>query len=228
MTVAGMVKSSFVDYPGLVSCVLFLPGCDFNCFYCHNRLLMESEYQRIDLDYIDEFLNSRKDMLDAVVITGGEPTMQPDLIPFMLKIKEKRFKLKLDTNGSSPEVITKVLRAGLVDYFAVDYKAPSARYPEIAGGKAGGETVLNTIRLLLESRADFEVRTTVIPQLDTHDLLQMARELPIVPRYVLNRYRKPDNYLPCDEERVNVTPYSQKRLDALADAICQYQPNTVT
>ncbi len=227
MTVAGMVKSSFVDYPGLISCVLFLPGCNYNCFYCHNRPLLESGYKKVELDYIDEFLNSRRDMLDAVVITGGEPTIQPDLIPFMRKIRDKGFKLKLDTNGSAPDVVLEVLRAGLADYFAVDYKAPTARYSEVAGGKAGSQTVLQTISLLLESRAKFEVRTTVIPQLDTHDLLQMARELPIVPRYVLNRYRKPDMYLTCDEERVNQTPYSRNRLEALADTIREYQPNVV-
>lgn len=228
MTVAGMVKSSFVDYPGLISCVLFVPCCNYNCFYCHNRALLDGTYEKVDPESIKKFLNSRKGILDAVVITGGEPTLQPDLIPFLKEIKRMGFRLKLDTNGSSPDTVSRVLREELCDYYAVDYKAPASAYPEIAGKNANGWAVLETIRLLMKSGADFEVRTTVFPQLNEDDLILMARELPPVPRYVLNRYRKPEKYLGCDEERVNQPPYPQSRIEAFADLIRRYQPNITT
>jgi len=225
MTISGIVKSSLVDYPGLVSCVLFIPGCNYNCFYCHNRSLIDGTHEVIDAKSIEHFLTRRVGLLDGVVITGGEPTLQPDLISYLTAIKELGYQLKLDTNGSSPQVIERLLQSGLCDYYAVDYKAPAPVYQEVCGKLANAEAVLNTIRLLLSYHADFEVRTTVIPQLSENDLVCMSKELPVVPRYVLNRYRKPDKYLPCDLARVTQTPYSQEQILAFAELMRTYQPN---
>ncbi len=225
MTISGIVKSSLVDYPGIVACVLFVPGCSYNCFYCHNRSLIDGTHDIISLQYIKDFLLKRAGLLDGVVITGGEPTLQPDLIPYMEMIKGLGFKLKLDTNGSSPQVIAQLLQAGLCDYYAVDYKAPAKKYPEFCGDSANAETVIDTIGLLLEHHAAFEIRTTVIPQLNGEDFVCMAKELPVVPRYVLNRYRKPDKFLPCDQLRVEQTPYTQAQIDTFANLIRTWQPN---
>jgi pyruvate formate lyase activating enzyme len=227
MTIAGMVKSSLVDYPGLISCVLFVPGCNYNCFYCHNRPIISGAQEKISLEYIYSFLESRIDLLDAVVVSGGESTLQNDLIDFLTQLKEYGFKLKLDTNGSNPHVVSEILEKRLCDYFAVDYKAPLSKYSEIAGNQAAGENVLKTISLLMEHEAAFEVRTTVYPQLCENDLIQMAKELPCVPRYVLNRYRKPEEYLPCDEERISAVPYTQNQIQEMADKVRQFQPNVV-
>ena len=161
MIIAGMIKSSLIDYPGHVSCVLFVPGCNFNCFYCHNRSLLDSSYTIIDPRVVEDFLKKRAGLLDGAVITGGEPTLHHDLIPYLEKIKALGYKIKLDTNGSNPEVIKQVLQSGLCDYFAVDYKAPAAKYKEICGGNADAGPVLEA-NILLGSNADFEVRTTVI------------------------------------------------------------------
>lgn len=228
MTISGIVKSSLVDYPGIVACVLFVPRCSYNCFYCHNRSLIDGTHDIISLQYIKDFLLKRAGLLDGVVITGGEPTLQPDLISYMGMIKGLGYRLKLDTNGSSPKVISQLLQEGLCDYYAVDYKAPVKKYSEFCGDSANAETVLETIGLLLACHADFEVRTTVIPQLNEEDLVCMAKELPVVPRYVLNRYRKPEKYLPCDELRVEQTPYTQVEIDAFANLICTWQPNVTT
>ena len=181
MTVAGIVKSSLIDFPGLVSCVLFTPGCNYDCFYCQNRPLIGGPWTPLDQSELWDFLNRRVGQLDGVVVTGGEPTLQPDLTDFLEALKRLGYKVKLDTNGSSPDVVGKILGSGLADYFAVDYKAPAVRYGEICGGAADAADVLETIRLLKDRGADFEARTTVIPQLGEVDLIQMARELPEVP-----------------------------------------------
>ena len=100
MTVSGIVKSSLIDFPGLVSCVLFVPGCNYDCFYCHNRALVDGPYEVLNPVYIREFLEKRAGLLDGVVISGGEPTLQPDLKQFAQTVKGLGYKLKLDTNGS--------------------------------------------------------------------------------------------------------------------------------
>jgi pyruvate formate lyase activating enzyme len=227
MKIAGMVKNSFVDYPARVACVVFVPGCNYNCFYCHNRALIHDAPAVKTEEEVLAFLQKRVGLLDGVVVTGGEPTLQPDLIPFLAKVKALGFLTKLDTNGSRPEVVRQVHASGLCDYYAVDYKAPARQYPEICGDHADAEKTLATIRLLQQANADFEVRTTVFPQLSEADLLTMAAELPPLSRYVLNRYRKPETCLPQDEARVNAPPYTQKQVEALADRVRTVQPNVI-
>jgi len=227
MIISGMAKSSLVDYPGLVSCVLFLPACNFDCFYCHNRSLIDGTHEIIDMKYVEEFLHKRSGLLDAVVITGGEPTLHKDLLPFIRSIKGLGYKVKLDTNGSSPGVVGKLVSENACDYYAVDYKAPSHRYREIAGRDADAGKVLETINILLSSGVDFEVRTTVIPQLSKADLMTMAKELPVLPRYILNRYRKPEKYKPCDTARVDRTPYTRQQIEKFTEAIRAQQPNAM-
>ena len=227
MMIAGMVKSSLVDYPELVAGVLFVPGCNYNCFYCHNRSLLDGTHDIIEQQEVTDFLKKRVGLLDGIVITGGEPTLQKDLISTLREIKELGYKIKLDTNGSSPVTIAQLLQYGLCDFYAIDYKAPAARYQEICGRGANAETVLKTIGLLLDNQADFEVRTTVIPQLLEADLMCMAKELPVVPRYVLNRYRTPEKYLSVDRDRIAAKPYTQAQIDALKVLISTRQPNVL-
>ncbi|OPX45893.1 pyruvate formate-lyase 1-activating enzyme [Ruminiclostridium hungatei] len=225
MIISGMVKSSLVDYPGMVSCVLFVPGCNYDCFYCHNRSLLDGTHQILPAEYVEDFLQKRAGLLDAVVITGGEPTLQKGLLPFIKSIKRLGYRIKLDTNGSSPSVVADLLENDVCDYFAVDYKAPAARYEEICGSNSPAGTVLETIRLLLKSDSCFEVRTTVIPQLQEKDLLHMAQELPAVPRYVLNRYRIPDKHKESDRLRIMGKPYSQEEINSFVTLMKKYQPN---
>lgn len=159
MEIAGLQKCSLIDYPGEVSAVVFTRGCNFRCVYCYNsELVLPDKYAPlIPEDEIFSFLQRRRGKLDAVVITGGEPCMQEDLKDFIRKVKGMGFKVKLDTNGSFPDVLEKLLP--LLDYIAVDVKAPAAKYPEIAGADAGG--VLESLRLVRGSGKDYEFRTTV-------------------------------------------------------------------
>lgn len=228
MILSGMVKNSLVDYPGLIACVLFVPVCNYNCFYCHNRSLIDGTHTILDAEQVDAFLKKRVGKLDAVVISGGEPTLQKDLIPYLKTIKALGYKIKLDTNGSCPDIVFDILQQALCDYIAVDYKAPCARYQEICGNNADAEKVLKTINILIENKAEFEVRTTIIPQLNKIDLITMAKELPVVPRYVLNKYRIPEKYLSFDKERIEAKPHTQNEITALAEDIKLYQPNVLT
>jgi pyruvate formate lyase activating enzyme len=228
MVFAGIAKSSLIDFPGLLACVLFVPGCNYNCFYCHNRALLDCSTPPLAPEYIEEFLQSRRDRLDGVVISGGEPTLWPDLLPFARKVKEMGYKLKLDTNGSSPDTVRRALEKGAFDYYAVDYKAPAARYEEICGEGADASAVRETIGLLAASGVNFEVRTTVIPQLNASDLVRMAKELPPLPRYVLNKYRRPDKFPPRDRARIDSPPYTPSQIKELAEIVRPYQPNVTT
>jgi len=134
MIIGGFQKFSLLDYPDKISAIIFTQGCNFNCSYCHNKELISKEpYDNsINIEEIWNFLNKRWKQLDAVVITGGEPTLQPDLIEFMQKIKNLGFLIKLDTNGSNPDVIKEVIRLKLADYIAMDVKAPLEKSKKVS------------------------------------------------------------------------------------------------
>jgi pyruvate formate lyase activating enzyme len=228
MQIAGITKSSLLDYPGLISCVLFVPGCNFDCFYCHNRELISGKQKLIPLREIMDFLTQRTGFLDGVVITGGEPTLQPNLLPFIREVRRLGFKIKLDTNGSSPHVIAKLLDERLCDYYAVDYKAPSDEYKEICRGWSNAETVRETINQLIRANVFFEIRTTVIPQFTSESLLGMAGELPVVPKWTLNRYRRPELFKEEDIVRIDAEPHSRDKIADFAALMKTVQPNATT
>lgn len=225
MKICGLAKMSTIDYPSELSAVLFTPGCNFDCFYCHNRLLLSGQAGDIPLDEITDFLKRRRGLLDGIVISGGEPTLQSDLIPFLRMIKNMGYLVKLDTNGSLPDVIAEVVRHDLADYIAMDYKSPFSRYPEICRADASG--TIESLRLLRSSEISWELRTTVIPQLTLDDLLQMARDVDPLPRFVLKPYVKPELYLPEDKFRVSLAPYTAAQLYGFAEKLILLQPNTV-
>jgi pyruvate formate lyase activating enzyme len=225
MIVAGMAKCSLVDYPGLPAAVLFVPGCNYNCFFCHNRALIDGTHEVLELGVVRHFLEKRAGLLDAIVVSGGEPTLQKDLLPRLEELHYLGYRIKVDSNGSSPDVIAQILEQGLCDYFAIDYKAPAARYQEFCGKNADAQRVHETINLLMDASVDFEVRTTVIPSLDENDLIRIAEELPPLPRYALNPYRIPDNYLPVDEKRIRAKPHSPAEIESLRASLRSAQPH---
>lgn len=161
MIIGGFQKFSMLDYPGKISSIVFTQGCNFNCVYCHNRDLLKRNCNAISLEKILDFLKERKGKIDAVVITGGEPTLQPKLIDFMKKIKKLDLLVKLDTNGSNPEVIRKALRAKVVDYIAMDIKAPFQKYNIIAGVVVNKDKLKESINIIKNSDIQYEFRTTV-------------------------------------------------------------------
>lgn len=150
-----------LDYPGKLSSIIFTQGCNFNCVYCHNKDLILRNKGTYSADGILDFLKERKDRLDAVVITGGEPTLQPDLIDYMKKIKKLGYLIKLDTNGSRPDVIKKALAAKVVDYIAMDIKAPLKKYWMVANTNVDINQIEKSISIIRNSGIMHEFRTTV-------------------------------------------------------------------
>lgn len=223
----GIVRSSLIDYPGKISAVLFVHGCNYDCYYCHNRALIEDWIEPLDETELESFLTKRVGLIDGIVISGGEPTLQPGLPAFLQKLKSFGYSVKLDTNGSHPDVVIDLLNAGLLDYVAVDYKAPQSRYRDVAGPNADPRRVLATIRALIDSGIAYEVRTTVCPDLRFADLREMAEELPIIKRYVLNPYRKPLRFKETDRGRVEQPPYSDEDIRHFATELSVDQPGIV-
>lgn len=224
MDFSGLVKTSTLDFPGKIAAVLFSPGCNFDCFYCHNRELLQKGNSLLSPADVTEFLEKRRGLLDGVVLTGGEAALQKDIAVFAEKLKEMGYHVKLDTNGSRPEVVKSLLDQGLLDYVALDYKAPWDRYAEFCGKAAHPAEVKKTLAHLLLSGIDFEVRTTVLPQLSETDLMEMAKDLPIVPRLLLQQYREPALYKPEDLFRVKRKPYGPDFLSAMAQNMRIHQP----
>lgn len=224
MDFCGLTKTSTLDYPGKIAAVLFAPHCNYDCFYCHNRALLEKEAPLMDPGEVADFLEKRRGLIDAVVLTGGEATLQGGLADFAKTLQQKGYLVKLDTNGSNPNVVETLLAKKLLDYVALDYKAPWDRYREICGEGADPEAVQETLALLVGSGLDFELRTTVIPQLSEKDLIRMAKAVPKVPRFLLQQYKEPSYYKPEDQFRVKQKPYGLLTLIEMSGKIFDYQP----
>jgi pyruvate formate lyase activating enzyme len=191
MKIGGLQKVSLIDYPGLICASVFLQGCNFKCPYCHNPELVDPQlfHPCIKENDVLEFLNTRKGKLDAVTITGGEPTIQDDLAPFIKKIKKMGFAVKLDTNGSQPQVIKTLLDEKLLDFIAMDIKAPLEKYKNVVKVPVNVDSIKESIRLILKSKITHEFRTTIAQsQLEEKDILQIAKLISGAKSYVLQKF----------------------------------------
>lgn len=196
MRIIGLEKNSVVDFPGQLAAVFFSPGCNFDCYYCHNRAIIGqvAPEQLLSEAEIFAFLHKRQGLLDGVVFSGGEPTLQPDLADVMRRVKELGFLVKLDTNGTNPVVLRTLIGLELVDYVAMDLKAPLQKYAEICGEKSNTflENIRESIAILMAGKVLYEFRTTIVPELTEEDVLEMAAEIRGARLYVLQQYRMPE------------------------------------
>ena len=165
MNVGGMQKNSLIDYPGKLSCVIFLSGCNFDCPYCHNPSLVRGTDQcpaSLSGDGLYGFLKSRRDFLDGVVISGGEPTLEKNLVKLCEAIKGLGYSIKLDTNGSRPKDLNFLLEKGLVDYIAMDIKTDPFRYNPLISRGCNPDDIISSIETIMEAAPDYEFRTTCV------------------------------------------------------------------
>ncbi len=177
LSIGGFQKLSLIDFPETISSIVFTQGCSFRCSYCHNPDLIPFSQSSLHEEEIFEYLEQHKKILEGVCITGGEPTLQKDLIPFLKKIKEMGLKIKLDTNGIRPDVIEKVIAQQLVDYYAMDLKAPWDKYDMITKSvfKDAPQRCRETCYLISHSGSAHEFRTTIMPGVHIpQDFLIMA------------------------------------------------------
>ena len=167
MLIGGVEKTSLVDYPEKLTAVVFTIGCNFRCGYCHNPELIKPKEDSKILDEEDFFtyLEKRKGLLDAVTITGGEPTLQNDLADFIKRVKDMGFLVKLDTNGCNPEIVENLINKGLLDYIAMDIKNSIDNYNKVVRNFTDKEKILKSIRLIMNSNVDYEFRTTTLKSL---------------------------------------------------------------
>jgi pyruvate formate lyase activating enzyme len=165
MIIKGLQKQTVLDYPGKLACTIFTFGCNFRCGYCHNpELIADDGRPKISQEEILQFLDERKGFLDGVCITGGEPTLNSDLPEFIGKIKEMGFLVKLDTNGSNPKMLKELLDRNLVDYIAMDIKAPLDSYEHVTNVKVNVKDIEESA-CLVRSLPNYEFRTTAVPGL---------------------------------------------------------------
>ncbi|MBR6682650.1 MAG: anaerobic ribonucleoside-triphosphate reductase activating protein [Clostridia bacterium] len=174
MNIAGFQKTSFVDYPNVIASVIFTKGCNMRCAYCHNKHILSADAPTVSESDVLEYLLKRKDMIKGVVITGGEPTLQGDLLEFIQRIKAFGFKIKLDTNGLNIDVLKKVCNSKLVDYIAMDVKASLDKYSDVCGVKIDIERIKESIKVIKESGIEHEFRTTFCPELTKEDVVEIS------------------------------------------------------
>jgi pyruvate formate lyase activating enzyme len=194
MLFGGLQKNSLIDYPGKVSCVLFLAGCNFDCPYCHNPDLVKGDNgvsSLVEADTVFGFLERRRRLLDGVVISGGEPTLQKDVAFLCGRIKGMGYDVKLDTNGSRPGVVRELIDQGLVDYVAMDIKADPTQYATFICGGCGPKSILETIRVIMASALPYEFRTTCVrPIVDAAAIEGIARLIRGAKRYILQQFNQ--------------------------------------
>jgi len=191
MKIGGLHKVSLIDYPGKICAILFTQGCNFRCPYCHNPELVDPKLFEppIPHEEIFGFLDRRRGKLDGVVVTGGEPTLQPNLIPFLRRVKEMGYLVKLDTNGALPEVLENLITQGIADYIAMDVKAPLEKYPRVTRTEVDVERIRRSIDLVMTSGLLFEFRTTIYaPLLDGQDIREIGRLIRGARRFVLQKF----------------------------------------
>ncbi len=179
MIIGGLENLTLIDFPGKLSCTVFLAGCNFRCPWCYSSELVLpekiKEQPRITEKKFFEFLDERRDLLDGCVLLGGEPTMNKDLPKFARKIKKLGYAIKIDTNGSNPEMLKSLIDKKLIDYVSLDIKAPKDKYQKVSGVKIDLRKIEKSIEILKENEIDYEFRTTVVPTLlDEKDILKIV------------------------------------------------------
>jgi pyruvate formate lyase activating enzyme len=226
MLISGFQKSTLLDYPGKVACILFTYGCNLRCEYCHNPELVIFPCQKKNIVQEEEvfsFLESRKALLDAVVITGGEPTLQKDLIPFIKKIKNMGYLVKLDTNGTNSKIVEDILNLDIVDYWAMDIKYEKELYIQNLTENINYEEIKRSIWLIMERGKDYEFRTTYVKGIHTTESANGIGELiEGAKRYYIQNFRPGKTINPSLNRSNSFTP---KELKEIKKEISNYVKN---
>lgn len=192
MIISGLQKTTLIDYPGKIAAIVFTRGCNFRCGYCHNPELVDPEiyYPEIKQEEIIDFLEKRRNVLEGVVITGGEPLIHSDIKEFIKKIKELDYAVKLDSNGSNPSLLQELIDDHLIDYIAMDIKHLPQRYHEITPSDPNIEKIKQSIEIIKNSGLPYEFRTTVLPKhFQKNDFIAIGKLLKGAKMYYLQQFR---------------------------------------
>ncbi|HUW71708.1 MAG TPA: anaerobic ribonucleoside-triphosphate reductase activating protein [Candidatus Humimicrobiaceae bacterium] len=214
MEIGGLQRTTLIDFPGRIAATIFLCGCNFRCPWCYSSELVLPEkikkQPKITEKEFFKFLESRKELLEGVVVCGGEPTINKDLPDFVREIKSLGFLVKIDTNGSNPQMLKNLIDKKLIDYVAIDIKGPQKKYSQLTGIKADIKEIQKSIDILKEDKVDYEFRSTIVPSLHTkEDVIEMARWISGAKRYYLQNFRSEKTIDPNFEK---IEPYPQEFL----------------
>ena len=225
MIIKGLQRLTLLDFPGRIACTVFTGGCNMRCGFCHNGdLLSPSAEAAISTDELLAFLDSRRGRLQGVCVSGGEPTLHPDLPELIAEIKKRGFEVKLDTNGTNPEMLSALIADGLVDYVAMDIKNSPEKYEDTCGLSTKSdlmEKIKHSVEILRSGRVEYEFRTTLTREMHSaEDIMAIGRWLCGESRYFLQTYR--------DEGELvegGYTPYSREETAELLQIVRSYLPN---
>lgn len=232
MIIGGLEKMTLIDYPGQLAAIVFTKGCNFRCHFCYNPLLVwpdretdekkyEKTYPPVSEDEFFLFLESRKGKLDGIVITGGEPTLHSDLPEFIKKIRAMGYNIKLDTNGTNSTALKNLLDQKLIDYIAMDLKAPFDKYEEVVGIPVNCQEIEKSVKIITSSGLPHEFRTTVVPGLhELSDFTKMGEVIAGADAWYLQKF-KSDTEL-VDRKLESHAPFSDKEMQAMADVGKKY------
>jgi pyruvate formate lyase activating enzyme len=228
LRIAGFNRTSLLDWDGCVAAVIYLQGCNFRCGYCHNPPLLplEPELDEMPLQEVLEYLSEHRDFIDGVVVTGGEPTIHADLHMLLRQLRAIGMKTKVDTNGSNPSMLEDLICGGLVDFIAMDVKAPlDERYSRVAGVGVDLGKIAGSISLLKKGEVDYEFRTTVVPFfIQEKEVEEIAAAIAGSRRFVLHQFR-PERCL--DPRLAELDPYAEERVHAMAEIARRCVPRVV-
>lgn len=218
MIIGGFQKLTLLDYPGHLAAIVFTAGCNMRCGHCYNSEFVLSEKIKklhpIKEEEVLGVLETRKKFLEGVVISGGEPTLQPDLMDFIKKIKKMEYKVKLDTNGLRPKILKKLFKNGLLDYIAMDLKSSFEKYTKITGVSIDTSALQESIQIIMNADVDYEFRTTIIPKY--HDEAEFKKMMQLIlgaKNYALQQFI-PKNTL--DPEMEKEKTYNLRELELFA------------
>ena len=190
MQIGGFQKTSLLDYPDTISAIIWTVGCNFNCPFCYNPQLVKKTKKSISEEEIMSFLKKRKGLLEGISISGGEPLIQKDIADFITKVKKFGYRVKIDTNGTFPDRLKELIEKKLVDYIAMDVKAPKKKYNQLIGVKTDINNIEKSIDIIKKTAPDYEFKTTFVPELLTkEDIVKIAQWLNGSKKYYLQQFK---------------------------------------
>lgn len=216
MKISGLQKLTLLDFPGKMACTVFTYGCNFRCPFCHNAMLVTKENSdSISEEEFFTFLKKRQGILDGVCISGGEPTLQKDLAEFIKKIKAMGYAVKLDTNGSNPDILINLISENLIDYVAMDIKNSPEKYSITCGCDVNVDKIKESISIIIESGINHEFRTTTVREYHSaEDFEAIAQWLKGDSKYFLQHFEDSGNLI-----GENLSPLSKDEMTAFAESM---------
>jgi len=222
MQIKGFIGTSLIDFPGRISSVLFTGGCNFRCPFCHNSdlVLNLDKLPTITEKEAIEKLKKRKNFIDGVNITGGEPLINDSLSSFLRKIRELKLQIKVDTNGYFPGRLSKLLDSGIIDFIAMDVKAPPSKYNEAAGKQIDLSRIKESIKIIKNKSPEYEFRTTVVPDiLEKKDFKNIGKMIQGAEKFILQQFRPTKT---IDPEYLKKKPYSKQFIEEVSSLVKDY------